>query len=316
MSVESALYPAQLNTAWPQAVDFISEGDDHIRLNKTVLKTTFPNVAGAINATDIQLNYSIGLTGAIQGQLDGKGAITGQTWTGTHVFPNTTTVGALTPTKQGYLATIASDVQAQINSKASATGQTWTGTHDYTGATITVPTQAPGNNTTKAASTAFVVAASLSSSLPGQAGNAGKYITTDGSTASWGAIANPFPSQTGQAGKSVVTDGTSVSWAWPQYSETAVSLAGSGVIDLSLGGRFTDTISANRTLSVSNALTGSQFTLEIYKTGGTVTFPSGTVFAAGATPDLADNKRHMLYFQRTQVGSAGWYVSANTGFGS
>lgn len=52
-----------------------------------------------------------------------------------------------------------------------------------------VATQTAGNNTTLAASTAFVsagiAAAAFSTALPSQAGNAGKYVYTDGATASW-----------------------------------------------------------------------------------------------------------------------------------
>lgn len=262
MSVETALYPPQLNTAWPQALDMVSEGDDHIRLTKTVLKTTFPNVAGAISATDVQINYLVGVTGSIQSQIDGKGAISGQTWTGAHVFsgsvavptlaqgasttgaastafvqnewstrlpnytgpitasttelnrmvgvtsgvqsqidskgaiagqtwtgthsfPSTTTVGPLTPTIQGYLATVTSDVQPQINTKAAKAGDTYSGTHNFTGAAITVPTLTTGATGNGAASVDFVNATALSGALPGQSGSSGKFITTDGANASW-----------------------------------------------------------------------------------------------------------------------------------
>lgn len=265
MSVETALYPSQLNTAWPLASDMVSEGDDHIRLLKTVFKTTFPNVAGAISATDVQinflagvtssvqsqidskgakagqawtgthdfsgatavsvptlaqatsttgaastafvqnewatrlpnytgpitasttqLNYMVGVTGPVQAQINTKGAIAGQAWSGTHVFPNTTTVGPLTPTIQGYLATVTSDVQAQINGKGAIAGQTWgSGTHDFRAGTLLAPTRVTGDATENVATTAFVAATALSSALPGQAGNAGKFVTTDGTSASW-----------------------------------------------------------------------------------------------------------------------------------
>ena len=56
MSVETALYPPQLNTEWPRPADMVSEGDDHLRLLKTVEKTTWPNVFGVINASDSILN--------------------------------------------------------------------------------------------------------------------------------------------------------------------------------------------------------------------------------------------------------------------
>lgn len=218
MSVETALYPPQLNTAWPQAVDMVSEGDDHIRVVKTVLKTTFSNVAGAINATDVQINYLVGVTGPIQNQIDGKGAITGQTWSGAHVFSGTiavptlaqatnTTGAASTAFVQNEWATrlpnytgpvnastaelnfivgVTSGVQAQINAKAAKAGDTYTGTHNFSGATsVTAPTRTTGDATTAVATTAFVAATALAGALPGQSGNAGKVITTDGTNASW-----------------------------------------------------------------------------------------------------------------------------------
>lgn len=270
MTVESALYPPQLNTAWPQSSDMVSEGDNHIRLTKTVIKTTFPNVAGVVSATDIQLSYVTGVTSAIQAQIDSKGAITGQTWTGAHVFggsaavptlaqganttgaastafvqaewatrlpnytapitanstelnrlvgvtsgvqsqinakgaiagqtwtgthsfPSTTTVGPLTPTIQGYLSTATSDVQAQINSKAAKAGDTYTGTHNFTGGALKAPTMTAGTATTDVATTAFVASAALAAALPGQTGNAGKVISTDGTNASWVKPVFPTP---------------------------------------------------------------------------------------------------------------------------
>tara|TARA_R110002020_G_scaffold131776_1_gene294484 strand:+ start:69 stop:557 length:489 start_codon:yes stop_codon:yes gene_type:complete len=57
MTVESASFISQLSTSNPAAGDNISEGDDHIRLVKTVLKTQFPNLATtAVNPTSAQLN--------------------------------------------------------------------------------------------------------------------------------------------------------------------------------------------------------------------------------------------------------------------
>ena len=269
MTVETALYPTQLNTTLPTSSDFVSEGDDHLRLLKTVVKTTFPNVAGAVSASQVELNYVTGVTSDIQAQLNSKGAIAGQTWTGAHVFsgtaavptlaqgtnttgaastafvqaewatrlpnyttpitasstelnrlvgvtsgvqsqinakgaiagqiwtgthsfPSTTTVGPLTPTIQGHLSTVTSDVQAQINSKASKAGDTYTGAHNFAGAAVTVATLAPGATGQGAASVDFVNSAAFAAALPGQTGNAGKVISTNGTNASW---VNPvFPS--------------------------------------------------------------------------------------------------------------------------
>jgi hypothetical protein len=56
MTVESATYVNQLDNTLPVVGGPIGEGDDHIRLTKTTLVNTFPNVGGVVNWTDVQLN--------------------------------------------------------------------------------------------------------------------------------------------------------------------------------------------------------------------------------------------------------------------
>tara|TARA_A100000172_G_C3041924_1_gene110842 strand:- start:2184 stop:2672 length:489 start_codon:yes stop_codon:yes gene_type:complete len=57
MTVESASYISQLNTSNPSASDNISEGDDHLRLIKSVLKSQFPNLATtAVTQSSAQMN--------------------------------------------------------------------------------------------------------------------------------------------------------------------------------------------------------------------------------------------------------------------
>lgn len=48
MGLESGTYVNDLNTANPDGTDTRSEGDNHIRLIKAVLKNTFPGLAGAV----------------------------------------------------------------------------------------------------------------------------------------------------------------------------------------------------------------------------------------------------------------------------
>ena len=368
MSVETALYPPQLNTAWPLASDMVSEGDDHIRLLKTVFKTTFPNVAGAINATDVQINFLVGVTSPLQSQIDGKGSITGQNWsgphvfggsiavptlaqatsttgaastafvqnewatrlpnytgpitastaelnrmvgvtsgvqsqintkgaiggqvwTGTHAFPNTTTIGPLTPTIQGYLATATSDIQAQINAKASNSGEIYTGTHNFTGATVNVATAATGSAGSAAASLDFVNATALSSALPGQAGNAGKVITTNGTNASWSNVLTSYLS--GPAGAT----GTQ----FPQAQEVIPrlsTLAGSTNL------RNVITSGFNRITTYTGGPAGVDLSfgqMIVSRGGGDTIFQMGVPFAEVSGP---------LVFRRgnpTEVGGPGDY---------
>ena len=56
MALESGTYISDLVPSNPAGTDDRSQGDDHIRLIKSTLKNTFPNVNGAVSATDEQLS--------------------------------------------------------------------------------------------------------------------------------------------------------------------------------------------------------------------------------------------------------------------
>jgi energy-converting hydrogenase Eha subunit A len=94
MPLETGSFISDLVVTNPLSSDGKDKGDDHLRLLKLTIKTTFPNVTGAVTPTHTELNFVDGVTSAIQTQLNtlttDKGAITGQTWTGTHTFPATT----------------------------------------------------------------------------------------------------------------------------------------------------------------------------------------------------------------------------------
>lgn len=56
MPVEVTTNIPGLNQSYPLATDGLGEGDDHLRLLKRVLKTTFPNIDVPITATSAQIN--------------------------------------------------------------------------------------------------------------------------------------------------------------------------------------------------------------------------------------------------------------------
>lgn len=65
MAIESATYLSDLNVANPPGSDPVGQADDHIRLLKSVLKTTFPNLTGPVTSTQVQLNLGVIPTGCI-----------------------------------------------------------------------------------------------------------------------------------------------------------------------------------------------------------------------------------------------------------
>ena len=75
MPIETGTTISQLRNTWPLSGDPILEGDDHIRLIKSILIAQFPGDLGGgfaspILATEAELNYLQGLTGNIQFQID------------------------------------------------------------------------------------------------------------------------------------------------------------------------------------------------------------------------------------------------------
>jgi hypothetical protein len=69
--------------------------------------------------------------------------------------------------------------------------------------------------------------------LPSQTGNAGKYLTTSGTLASWQSV-DALPSQTGNGGKYLTTSGSVASWAILDLASainTASAAAVSAVVD-------------------------------------------------------------------------------------
>ena len=62
MALETFNFIDSLVVTNPTATDNVSQGDDHLRGIKTTLKNTFPNVTGAINATQAEVDILDGAT--------------------------------------------------------------------------------------------------------------------------------------------------------------------------------------------------------------------------------------------------------------
>lgn len=156
MALESGTYIDSLNASNPVATDGLAQADDHLRLIKSTVKATFPNVTGAITsthaelnildgvtstaaelnildgvtATAAELNYSDGVTSNIQTQLNAKQAtITGAATTIDDADLTASralvsdgsgkvAVSAVTSAELAYLDGVTSNVQTQINNIA------------------------------------------------------------------------------------------------------------------------------------------------------------------------------------------------------
>lgn len=110
MALESATILSELNASNPAGTDSTDRGDDHIRLIKSVLLATFPNIDGAVTATPAQLNAVASLAEDLAAflPLDGSEPMTGDL-----NMDGNTVAGLATPTEDSEAATKAY-VDAQI----------------------------------------------------------------------------------------------------------------------------------------------------------------------------------------------------------
>lgn len=147
MGLESGTTILDLDATWPLSGDLVSQGDDHLKLIKSVLKSQFPGAGGQglaipIIATEDELNFLSGATSNIQLQIDGiegNNALSAPLGT-TMLFIGSDDLGAYVPA--GWqLVSANNDVMLRIVSTGSASGSTG-GTHspiayDYTHAHTT-----------------------------------------------------------------------------------------------------------------------------------------------------------------------------------
>jgi hypothetical protein len=133
MSLESGTYIDSLVVTNPTASDPKSEGDDHIRLLKSTVKATFPNVTEAVTATAAELNFSDGVTSAVQGQIDEKSPIAGPGSAQAFATGALTVTGGINSTTGAELATSSGNVligtttddgtnKLQVNGSVTITG--------------------------------------------------------------------------------------------------------------------------------------------------------------------------------------------------
>lgn len=273
MALESGNYINDLAITNPTSSDPKSQGDDHLRLIKTVLKETLNGFTGAIlvTATDtgtatghvltpstalvgytpmLCLLYKAAVTntGALTVNVSGLGVRSIKTMAGADptagdivagypmllmydgtnfvtlggseflsktgnqkltgnftvdgnelvtgtlgVTSNTTVGGTLGVTGQTTLAA-ATGVTVSAGDNTTKLATTAFAMNMQSPAFSGVPTSttaATGTSTTQIATCAFVAAQAFNSALPAQAGNAGKFVTTDGTNASWAELVIP-----------------------------------------------------------------------------------------------------------------------------
>jgi hypothetical protein len=160
--------------------------------------------------------------------------------------------------------------------------------------TPTAPTASAGTNTTQIATTAYVVGTAFSSALPGQSGNAGKFVTTDGTTASWSfvpltsGVSGILPIANGGTNASDAATALTNLGAYPASNPsgftsntgTVTSVSGTGTVN---GITLTGSVTTSGSLTLGGTLSGVDLTTQVT---GTLPVANG---GTGATTLTANN---------------------------
>jgi len=191
-----------------------------------------PGALDTLNELAAALGNDASFSTTVTNSLATKLPLAGGTMSGAIAMGTNKITGLGTPSTstdaatKGYVDTAViapSNLTGPITSTGNATAiasQTGTGTKFVVdqSPTIVTPTLSGNttagtiNNTTIPSSKTLVATDSTAYVVPSQTGNSGKFLTTDGTTSSWGAV-DALPSQTGNAGKYLTTNGSAASWA-------------------------------------------------------------------------------------------------------
>lgn len=158
--------------------------------------------AASTSASSAASSYSsvIGLTGA--GIVRDMGSITDADTTST-TYINIATIAAAAATSASSASTSASS--ASTSASSAATSATAAATSASSASTS-------ASSAATSASSAAASATTAASYIPSMTGNSGKYLTNNGTVASWATV-DALPSQSGNSGKYLTTNGSSASWA-------------------------------------------------------------------------------------------------------
>lgn len=114
MALETGTYINSLVASNPVSTDGIAQADDHMRLIKSTVKATFPNITGAVNADHTEINVLDGITSSTAelNILDGVTSTTAEL----NILDGVTA----TTTEINYLSGITGNIQSQIGGISTA----------------------------------------------------------------------------------------------------------------------------------------------------------------------------------------------------
>jgi len=298
MALENGTYVNSLVPANPASTDGLAQADDHIRLIKSTIKNTFPNITGPVTSTQAELDASLpaghvsylaalvntgvtsteydyldGVTSNIQTQIDSIVAGSSNIPQSNIDYLALITGAGVSSTQFGYLSSTTSDIQAQFTS--------------VTGAATALASRV----TTLESSTAGDITAVTAGSGMTGGGTSGAVTITHADTSSQASVSN--------SGNTViqsltldtfghVTGVTSATLSTGTTYTQPTSVGAVGTYAFLVRNSNTASISEGQSISGSSLVYGSVDAVNpyIYETlvyGNSGTSPSGTWRAMGKT---------------------------------
>lgn len=141
----------------------------------------------------------------------------------------------------------------------------------------------------------------FATALPAQTGNAGKFVTTNGTLASWAEV---LPNQTGNSGKFLNTNGTAVSWAEVLPSQTGN--AGNVLTTNGTTTSWTNGFGSAAVVTTSTALTVSSSRVQGVAMSSdyqSVTLPDATTLRTGGPLFVITNTGNRTFGVRSNGGT-------------
>jgi len=279
MPVETATYISQLSATNPLGTDAISQGDDQIRLVKSVLQAQFTSLGtAAVTATAAEVNLIDGYTGT------------------------TDELNTLDVTTQGT-----SEASKVLTADASGDVTIADGAYDFDVASH------DGTNGLKLAGTLVTATATELNLIDGYTGTTDELNTLDVTTQGTAEASKAVTSD-----GSLVTnfaDGVVQRPELKDYSETKVALSAAATVDIDVttGNVFTITPDQNTTFTFSNPSgTGKScaFTLVWTQDSSdrTITWPTEVDWAGGSAPDVTSGSAKIdIYTFFTMDAGTIWY---------
>ncbi len=312
---------AQLNTAVSDA-DVASLAGTETLTNKTLTSPKI-NEDVAVTATATELNYVDGVTSAIQTQMDAKAPLAAPALTGDATAVNLTISGNLTVngTTTNINSTnlvvedkniVLADVDTPTDTTADGGGITLKGATDKTFNWVDATDAWTSSEHINLAS-GKTLKYNGTDLVASQSGNSGKYLTTDGTSTSWGTVSGysaPTLGSTSIASGATVTTIAGLTLSGATLSGTS-TISGTG--DFLVSG---DTNVRIVPAAGSNAYVGAQSSTNIITTAGnTQTLTNKTLTSPTMTAPVLGTPASGTLTNATGLPISGLVASTSTALG-